>query len=98
MSNNALMKYRSRAEIISMILDSISGGATKTKIMYKAYLSYAQLKEYLAYMQENGLVRYEEGTQLYKITEKGMKIMHLYEEIDDMISTKNNESIVKLVS
>ncbi len=97
MSNNALMKYRSRAEIISMILDSISGGATKTKIMYKAYLSYAQLKEYLAYMQENGLVRYEEGTQLYKITEKGMKVMHLYEEIDDMISTKNNE-IVRLVS
>ncbi len=80
-----------------MILDSISGGATKTKIMYKAYLSYAQLKEYLAYMQENGLVRYEEGTQLYKITEKGMKVMHLYEEIDDMISTKNNE-IVRLVS
>lgn len=97
MSNNGLMKYRSRAEIISMILDSISGGATKTKIMYKAYLSYAQLKEYLAYMQENGLVRYEEGTQLYKITEKGMKVMHLYEEIDDMISTKNNE-IVRLVS
>lgn len=91
------MKYRSRAEIISMILDSISSGATKTKIMYKAYLSYAQLKEYLAYMEENGLVRYETGTQLYRITEKGMKVMHLYEEIDDMITTRNNERIAHLV-
>jgi predicted transcriptional regulator len=65
--------------------------------MYKAYLSYAQLKEYLSYMEENGLVGYETGTQLYRITEKGMKVMHLYEEIDDMITTKNNESMVRLV-
>lgn len=91
------MKYRSRAEIISMILDSISSGATKTKIMYKAYLSYAQLKEYLAYMEETGLVMYEAGTQLYKITEKGMKVMHLYEEIDDMITTRNGHRIENLV-
>ncbi len=93
-----IMKYRSRAEIISTILDSISAGATKTKIMYKAYLSYAQLKEYLAYMEENGLVRYEAGTQLYKITEKGMKVMHLYEEIDGMITPSNKERMVNLLS
>lgn len=92
------MKYRSRAEIISMILDSISSGATKTKIMYKAYLSYAQLKEYLAYMEENGLVRYEAGTQLYRITEKGMKVMHLYEEIDDMITPSSKGRMINLIS
>jgi len=39
------MKYRSRTEIVSRILDAANGGATKTKIMYKAFLSYAQLKE-----------------------------------------------------
>ena len=43
------MKYRSRTEIVSMILEAANGGATKTKIMYKAFLSYAQLKEYLSY-------------------------------------------------
>ena len=30
-----------------MILDAANGGATKTKIMYKAMLSYNQLKGYL---------------------------------------------------
>ncbi len=92
------MKYRSRGEIISTILDSISSGSTKTKIMYKAYLSYAQLKEYLAHMEENELVRYETETQLYRITEKGRKVMHLYEEIGAMIPTSNKERIANLIS
>jgi predicted transcriptional regulator len=80
------MKYRSRTEITAMILDSASAGATKTKIMYKAYLSYTQLKEYLSYMEQNDLIKYEIGTQLYTVTEKGRKLMHLYDEIDDMVT------------
>ena len=41
------MKNRSRTEIAANILESANGGATKTKIMYKSFLSYSQLKEYL---------------------------------------------------
>ncbi|HJT09839.1 MAG TPA: DUF4364 family protein [Candidatus Nitrosotalea sp.] len=89
------MKYRSRTEIVSMILKSASSGATTTKIMYKAYLSYSQMKEYLANMEKNELIRFEEGTRLYRVTEKGLKLMHLYEEISDMVTTKN-ENPVKL--
>ena len=55
------MKYRSRTEIVSMILEAANGGATKTKIMYKAFLSYAQLKEYLSLLIENNLI---EGLEL----------------------------------
>lgn len=91
------MKYRSRAEIVSMILDSVSAGATKTKIMYKAYLSYTQLKEYLSYMEGNGLLKYEEGTQIYRITDKGRKLMHLYEEIEDMVSHTSEEKLAKMI-
>jgi predicted transcriptional regulator len=80
-----------------MILDSASSGVTKTKIMYKAFLSYAQLKEYLSYMEQNELIAYEEGTQIYRVTEKGRKVMHLYEEIDDMVSTSDARA-VKLVT
>lgn len=79
-----------------MILDSLSTGTTKTKIMYKAYLSYTQLKEYLSYMEQNDLIKYEEGTQLYKMTEKGRKLMHLYEEIGDMVSTTNGDRLAKV--
>lgn len=73
-----------------MILDSVSSGATKTRIMYQAYLSYTQLKEYLAYLEQGEIIKYEEGTQLYRITEKGRKLMHLYEEIGEMVSSKDD--------
>ena len=56
------MKYRSRSEIVGLLLDSANGGgATKTKLMYKAYLSFIQLKEYLTILVENALIEYEEG-------------------------------------
>ena len=39
--------------------------------MYKAYLSFNQLREYLALLVENGLIEYQDGMQTYKTTEKG---------------------------
>jgi predicted transcriptional regulator len=90
------MKYRSRTEIISMILDSVTVGTTKTKIMYKAYLSYTQLKEYLSLLEESGMVGYEEGSQIYRITDKGRKFLKLSIEIDDMVSSKPEEALAKI--
>jgi len=90
------MKYRSRTEIISMILDSVTVGTTKTKIMYKAYLSYTQLKEYLSLLEESGMIVYENGTQIYKITEKGRKFLKLSIEIDDMVSYKSEETLNRI--
>ena len=88
------MKYRSRTEIAAMILQSARIGATKTKIMYKAYLSYAQVKEYLRFLQESSLIKYEEGTQIYKITEKGRHFLQAYDEISDLVSTKTSGKLV----
>lgn len=79
-----------------MILQSARVGATKTKIMYKAYLSYAQVKEYLRFLQESNLIKYEEGTQLYKVTEKGRHFLQAYDEISDLVSTKTNGKLVNL--
>ncbi len=90
------MKYRSRTEIISMILDSVTVGTTKTKIMYKAYLSYTQLKEYLSMLEESGMIVYENGTQVYKITDKGRKFLKLSIEIDDMVSSKPEETLSRI--
>jgi len=72
------MKYRSRTEIVSMILEAANGGATKTRIMYKAFLSYAQLKEYLSVLIQNNLMEYLEGSQSYKTTEKGLNLLKLH--------------------
>jgi predicted transcriptional regulator len=56
------MKYRSRSDIVGLLLDAANGGgATKAKLMYKAYLSFNQLREYLTLLVENGLIEYELG-------------------------------------
>ena len=78
------MKYRSRTDIVGQILDAANGGATKTKIMYKAYLSYAQLKEYLSTLTENGLIEYVEEDRKYKTTEKGNKFQKIYSQMGSM--------------
>ncbi|HEX7033392.1 MAG TPA: winged helix-turn-helix domain-containing protein [Nitrososphaera sp.] len=80
------MKYRSRTDIVATILEAARGGATKTRIMYSAYLSYAQLKEYLSILLENGLLDYEEGELKYKTTQKGLRFMKIYNEIGEMVS------------
>jgi predicted transcriptional regulator len=80
------MKYRSRTEIVCNILDATNGGgATKTKIMYKAFLSYAQLKEYLSVLTENNLLEYSNGTQTFKTTEKGFNYLKMYNEIGELL-------------
>ena len=85
------MKYRSRTEIVAMILDAANGGATKTKIMYKAFLSYAQLREYLSVLIENNLIEYIEGLQTYKTTEKGLNFLKMHNQIGELLSTQKQE-------
>ena len=88
------MKNRSRTEIVSSILEAANGGATKTKIMYKAFLSYGLLREYLVLLMENNLI-YREGTQIYKTTEKGLKFLKMHNEIGELLQTaiiKNNNN------
>ncbi len=67
------------------ILDAANGGATKTKIMYHTFLSYNQLKEYLAVLTENNLLYYDAYTQTFKTTEKGLKFLNTFNQMDSMI-------------
>ena len=79
------MNYRSSTEIISMILDAANGGATKTKIMYKAMLSYNQLKEYLSILIENNLIEYRDGNKTFKTTEKGLNLLRIHNEMTELL-------------
>jgi predicted transcriptional regulator len=79
------MKNRSRSDIVRVILEAANDGrATKTKIMYRAFLSYQQLKEYLIILQENGLIEYQEGERTYKATDKGMHHLQISNKIDEL--------------
>ncbi|HEX6671487.1 MAG TPA: winged helix-turn-helix domain-containing protein [Nitrososphaeraceae archaeon] len=79
------MGSRSRTEIVRDILDSANGGATKTKIMYTAFLSYIQVHEYLSLLIENNLIEYIDGTQTYKTTEKGFHFLKMYNKIRKLL-------------
>ncbi len=79
------MGNRSRTEIVAMILDAANGGATKTKIMYTAFLSYIQVHEYLSILIENNLIEYIDGTQTYQTTEKGLHFLKMYNKIRKLL-------------
>jgi predicted transcriptional regulator len=76
--------YRNRTELASNILETANGGATKTKIMYKAFLSYAQLKEYLAMLIQNDLMTQEiEG--IYRTTSKGIRFLETSRQLGGLL-------------
>lgn len=86
------MKYRSRTEIASHILEAANGGATKTKIMYKAFLSYAQLKEYLGKLIDNDLLAME-SAGIFKTTSKGLRFLDATRKMDGMFHISTDEEI-----
>ena len=53
--------------------------------MYSAFLSYAQLKEYLSVLIENNLIEYSDGTQKFKTTEKGFNFLKMSREIGELL-------------
>jgi predicted transcriptional regulator len=90
------MKYRSRLEIIASMLRVASyGDASRTTIMYKSFISHAQLKEFLSFLMQKDLIteyhREEakshrgEGTLVYKTTEKGLYLLRLYNEMNELL-------------
>jgi predicted transcriptional regulator len=93
------MKHRSRSEVIGAILEAANGGgATKTTIMYKAAISYDYMKQCLLSLAEDGLVEYEQGRMTYRTTAKGMRVLQLYNNVNEMvqpsvigIEKKNND-------
>ncbi len=85
------MTYRSRTEIVSMILEAADGFATKTRIIYKAFLIFSQLREYLSLLVENNLLEYIEGSKTYKTTEKGFNLLKMHNEIGELLKIKTTE-------
>lgn len=79
------MKYRSRTDIAAAILEIALDGSIKTKIMYKAFLSFPQLKEYLSVLEEKGLLVYMSTDHEYRTTDKGKQFLKMYKDVGQMI-------------
>lgn len=82
------MSYRTRTEIISSILETANrgNGATKTKIMYGAFLSHSQMEEYLTILTDNGLISYDLDRRTFKTTDKGHRLLQVYNELDTLMT------------
>ena len=89
------MEYNgTRLDIVSQILEVANSGngggdgATKNKLMYELSLSHAQLNEYVMMLTERDLLHYDRQTHTLRITEKGLRFLKTYKQMDDMIKAQ----------
>jgi predicted transcriptional regulator len=76
---------RGRLEIIADVLFVARYGATTTEIGYKANLNPMQVKSYIDYLEEKGLL--EESGPLYKLSERGKGFLREYQMVKETLPT-----------
>jgi NADPH:quinone reductase-like Zn-dependent oxidoreductase len=61
--------------------------ANKGSVAHKAVLSYDRMKEYLSSLAKDGLIEYEQGRMTYRTTAKGMHLLKLYNNVNEMVQS-----------
>jgi predicted transcriptional regulator len=82
-NGNSFNKRRSEIEVLASMLEVARGGVNKTKILYKANLSYSQLVNYLRFLMEKGLmdvVELKKGRNRYTTTTKGFLFLTAWQK------------------
>lgn len=72
-------------DIAAAILEIALAPSKKTRIMYNAFLSFPQLKEYLGLLTESGLLEHSKEENEYHTTETGKRFLKMYKEIGGLI-------------
>lgn len=70
-----------------MILESAINGNPKTRIMLSVGLSFYQLNEYLEVNLKSGLLTFESKNKIYRITDRGLKYLKLYDQLNDLMDS-----------
>ncbi len=76
--------------VVSLILEVSSNNdddaqkktITTTKIMYNTLLNHPRLKDYWTGLTELGLLEYDITTQTFKTTEKGLRFLEVFSELN----------------
>ena len=77
---------RSRQEIISQIREICMDRASKTKIVYQAYLNFKTVNPYLDLLIKNERIQVNEGRAiLYETTPKGIGLLGNIKRIHDKL-------------
>ena len=83
------MSRRNRSEIIYDMLDALAknrGRLKPTRLLYKANLSHAQMKDYIEELMRKDLIVHvqEKKAQYYEITEEGYAFLHRLNKVLEM--------------
>lgn len=77
--------YRSKTDVVAAILTATKEKPLgKTRLMYTAYVSSEQLREYLAELQNKGILFYNKGDRTFITTAQGKEYLELYEAMDSL--------------
>jgi len=95
-----MKQCRDRLFITAEILDVARNGALKTQIMYKARLSFAQLKEHLSVLLESNLLKAVKASEktFYKTTNKGLRYLQKFTQFRELLSKGKGNNIKELYS
>jgi len=82
------MKHRSKIEIIADILESIMNDSTlsTSKLMFKAFLSYRQMKEYLPFLLQNDFIKHDDNDGTLRIADKGLRFLEMYNRLPEFVN------------
>ena len=89
------MRNRQKDEIMRDILRTAQGGAGITKVMFHAYLTHAQAKEYSQLLMDSGLLELdvESGSvKQYRTTPKGIEYLAAIERMSEMLPIATRRS------
>lgn len=93
---NRNVQNRSKEEILANMLEIALSPIKKTAIMYKANLSYAQLKVYLSLLKDKGLIQELNGQ--WVTTEKGSEFVNAYHAILRLVKSDDSAKEVEVIS
>lgn len=89
-------KNRSRVEIIYDVVNTTRQNQPilKTTLLRKANISYLELMTFLDFVISQGLLeeRIVNESRVYFVTQKGFKFLEVYEELQNVIKSAQNES------
>jgi len=89
------MRNRQKDEIMRDILYSAQGGVGITKIMFHAYLTHSQAKEYTLSLMKSGLLEQdaESGSlRQFRTTPKGVEYLSAVERMSDMLAIETRRA------
>jgi predicted transcriptional regulator len=82
------MRNQNKEEIYTLILENIKNinrAPLVTRVMYESLNSNRQLKEYLAQMIENDLLKYDGHKRVYEVTRKGKQFLLLTRHLNNLL-------------